>query len=182
MSGTMANHPRKLGSDYVAVGGKFFWPLTMSVEAGCASIVYDDGIEQVVTSDWLPGMSHGTFMVSGQSFGVKIAKVQAGWRLRFRGIDQVFQVMTPRIYELSRHMPVKKAADTSKQLLCPMPGVITQVMVKEGDMVEAGQALATVEAMKMENVLKAEKKATIKSVKVEAGQSLAVDEVIMEFE
>ncbi|MET3778580.1 propionyl-CoA carboxylase alpha chain [Rhizobium alvei] len=182
ISGTMANHPRKLGSDYVAVGGKFFWPLTMSVEAGCASIVYDDGIEQVVTSDWLPGMSHGTFMVSGQSFGVKIAKVQAGWRLRFRGIDQVFQVMTPRIYELSRHMPVKKAADTSKQLLCPMPGVITQVMVKEGDMVEAGQALATVEAMKMENVLKAEKKATIKSVKVEAGQSLAVDEVIMEFE
>jgi propionyl-CoA carboxylase alpha chain len=182
ISGTMANHPRKLGSDYVAVGGKFFWPLTMSVEAGSANIIYDDGIEQVVTSDWLPGMPHGTFTVSGQPFGVKIAKVQAGWRLRFRGIDQVFQIMTPRIYELSRHMPVKKAADTSKQLLCPMPGVITQVMVKEGDMVEAGQALATVEAMKMENVLKAEKKATIKSVKVQAGQSLAVDEVIMEFE
>jgi propionyl-CoA carboxylase alpha chain len=78
-------------------------------------------------------------------------------------------------------MPVKKAADTSRQLLCPMPGVITQVLVKDGDSVEAGQSLATVEAMKMENVLKAERKAVVKSVKVSAGQSLAVDEVIMEF-
>ena len=79
-------------------------------------------------------------------------------------------------------MPVKQAADTSKQLLCPMPGVVTQVLVAEGDTVEAGQALATVEAMKMENLLKAERKAVVKAVKVQAGQSLAVDEVILEFE
>ena len=67
-------------------------------------------------------------------------------------------------------------------LLCPMPGVITSIAVKEGDAVESGQALATVEAMKMENILKAEKRGVVKKIAAKAGQSLAVDELIMEFE
>jgi propionyl-CoA carboxylase alpha chain len=181
ISGTLANHTRKLGAEFVAVGGKYYWPIAVTYEAGSVDISFDDGVSHIVSSDWKPGAGHGRFTVNGQTVGIKIAKASTGWRLRFRGIDQIVQVMTPRVFALSQYMPVKKAADTSKQLLCPMPGVITQVLVKEGDSVEAGQSLATVEAMKMENVLKAERKAVVKSVKVAAGQSLAVDEVIMEF-
>jgi propionyl-CoA carboxylase alpha chain len=181
ISGTLANHTRKLGAEFVAVGGKYYWPIAVTYEAGSVDISFDDGVSHIVSSDWKPGAGHGRFTVNGQTVGIKIAKASTGWRLRFRGIDQIVQVMTPRVFALSQYMPVKKAADTSKQLLCPMPGVITQVLVKVGDSVEAGQSLATVEAMKMENVLKAERKAVVKSVKVAAGQSLAVDEVIMEF-
>ena len=79
-------------------------------------------------------------------------------------------------------MPEKLPPDTSKMLLCPMPGVVTSVAVKIGDEVQDGQVLATVEAMKMENVLRAERKGVVKSIAVEAGASLAVDELIMEFE
>jgi propionyl-CoA carboxylase alpha chain len=181
ISGTLANHPRRLGGQYRVVGGKYRWPVGVSFDAGKVDIRFDDGASHVVSSDWKPGAPHGRFFIDGEVFGIKIAKSSTGWRLRWRGIDQVVQVVTPRIFELSQFMPVKKAADTSRQLLCPMPGVITQVLVKDGDSVEAGQSLATVEAMKMENVLKAERKAVVKSVKVSAGQSLAVDEVIMEF-
>ena len=182
ISGTLANHTRRLGNDYVAVAGDRDWPLTVTYQGGVTDISYGDDVNHVVSGDWQPGMTSATFVINDQSFSVKVTHAGTGWRLRFRGIDMIHRVMTPRVFELSRFMPVKQAADTSKQLLCPMPGVITQVLVKEGATVEAGQPLATVEAMKMENMLKAEKKSVVKSIKVEAGQSLAVDEVIMEFE
>ncbi|WP_455423264.1 acetyl-CoA carboxylase biotin carboxyl carrier protein subunit [Cucumibacter marinus] len=79
-------------------------------------------------------------------------------------------------------MPVKAPPDLSKLLLCPMPGQVVRIDVAEGDVVEDGQVLAIVEAMKMENVLRAEKRARVASIKCEAGAILAVDEVIMEFE
>ena len=79
-------------------------------------------------------------------------------------------------------MPEKIAPDTSKLLLCPMPGLVVKINVAAGDEVQEGQALATVEAMKMENILRAERKGVVKSVSAEAGQSLKVDDVIMEFE
>jgi propionyl-CoA carboxylase alpha chain len=86
------------------------------------------------------------------------------------------------VAELARLMPEKVAPDTSNLLLCPMPGLIVNIAVQEGDEVQQGQALATVEAMKMENILRAEKKGAVKAIKCQAGDSLAVDEVIMEFE
>ncbi|WP_428982291.1 acetyl-CoA carboxylase biotin carboxyl carrier protein subunit [Oricola cellulosilytica] len=79
-------------------------------------------------------------------------------------------------------MPEKVAPDTSNLLLCPMPGLVVALHVKEGDEVQEGQALAMIEAMKMENVLRAEKAGTVASIPVEVGDSLAVDAVIMEFE
>ena len=97
-------------------------------------------------------------------------------------MDVVAHVRSPRVAELAKLMPVKLPPDTSKMLLCPMPGVVTSVLVKEGDVVEAGQPLATVEAMKMENVLRAERKGAVKRIAAAAGESLAVDELIMEFE
>ena len=79
-------------------------------------------------------------------------------------------------------MPVKKAADTSRLLLCPMPGLVVSVAVEAGQQIKAGETLAVVEAMKMENVLRAERDLTIAKVLAEPGDSLAVDAVIMEFE
>jgi propionyl-CoA carboxylase alpha chain len=97
-------------------------------------------------------------------------------------MDVAARVRSPRIAQLARLMPVKLPPDTTKLLLCPMPGVITSVLVSAGEAVEAGQTLATVEAMKMENVLKAERKGVVKHVAAATGQSLAVDELILEFE
>jgi len=79
-------------------------------------------------------------------------------------------------------MPEKVAPDTSKMLLCPMPGLIVKINVEEGEEVQEGQALCTVEAMKMENILRAERKGTVSKINAAPGDSLAVDEVIMEFE
>ncbi|AYG66055.1 acetyl/propionyl/methylcrotonyl-CoA carboxylase subunit alpha [Rhizobium sp. CCGE531] len=182
ISGTLANHTRKLGEDFVAVGGDQSWPQRVADEGRVINIAYGDGINHTVESDWQPGATLSAFVINGQRLSIKVARVSTGWRLRFGGVDMVHHVMTPRIFELAQYMPVKQPADTSKQLLCPMPGVITQVLVSEGDTVEAGQPLATVEAMKMENMLKAERKSKVKAIKAEVGKSLAVDEVIMEFE
>src|SRR5690606_34698604 len=101
---------------------------------------------------------------------------------RWRGVDVVARIRNPRVAELARLMPKKLPPDTSRLLLCPMPGVVTSILVSEGETVELGQALATVEAMKMENVLRAERKGTVSRVAAKAGASLAVDELILEFE
>ncbi len=102
--------------------------------------------------------------------------------MRSRGADLKVQVRTPRQAELARLMPEKLPPDTSKMLLCPMPGLVVKVDVEVGQEVQEGQALCTIEAMKMENILRAEKKGTVSKINAGAGDSLAVDEVIMEFE
>ena len=112
---------------------------------------------------------------------VKIAPVAGGYRLRFRGAEIKAQVLPRKVAKLARLMPEKQAADTSNLLLCPMPGLIVSIAVNEGDEVQEGQTLAVVEAMKMENVLKAERKGTVSRIPVKPGDSLAVDEIIMEF-
>ncbi len=94
----------------------------------------------------------------------------------------VVEVLPAHVAELSRHMIEKVPPDLSKYLLCPMPGLLTALNVGEGDRVEAGQPLAVVEAMKMENILRAEKAGAVKAVKAKPGDSLAVDAVILEFD
>ena len=111
----------------------------------------------------------------------KVTATAGGYRLRHRGATLEATIMSPRLAELDALMLKKEAADTSKQLLCPMPGLVVSISVKEGDEVQEGQALAVVEAMKMENTLRAEKKATVSKIHAGPGDSLAVDEVIMEF-
>jgi propionyl-CoA carboxylase alpha chain len=113
---------------------------------------------------------------------LKVGKIPGGFRIRNRGADMKVHVRTPRQTELAELMPEKMPPDTSKMLLCPMPGLIVGVNVAVGDEVQEGQALCTVEAMKMENILRAEKKAVVTKVNAAAGDSLAVDDVIMEFE
>ena len=104
------------------------------------------------------------------------------WRLTTHGASHLVSVLPAHVAELSHHMIEKAPPDLSKFLLCPMPGLLTALHVGEGDKVEAGQPLAVVEAMKMENILRAEKTGTVAKVAAQPGESLAVDAVIMEFE
>ncbi len=183
ISGTLANHARHVGRDWVVrLNGAGEYPVSIKEEGSKTLVSFDEETTLSVASDWLPGRSHAHFTLGGTRIGVKVQQVNSAYRLRWRGIDVKALVRSPRIAELARLMPEKLPPDTSKMLLCPMPGVITSVAVKEGDEVQEGQALATVEAMKMENVLRAERRGIVKKVAVEPGASLAVDELIMEFE
>ena len=103
------------------------------------------------------------------------------YRLWHRGANVLAKVMTPRAAELASHMIERIPPDTSKLLLCPMPGLVVSINVEEGQDVKAGEALAVVEAMKMENVLRAEKDGVVSKVNAKKGDSLAVDAVILEF-
>jgi propionyl-CoA carboxylase alpha chain len=113
---------------------------------------------------------------------VLVEKQGRSWRMTTRGGSHRVTVMTPTVAELARHMIEKVPPDLSRFLLAPMPGLVTRSDVAVGDKVEAGQPIAVMEAMKMENILRAEKSATVKATPVGAGESVAVDQVIVEFE
>ncbi len=130
----------------------------------------------------MPGHTLAEMNVDGEPLVLKVGKISGGFRIRARGADLKVHVRTPRQAELAALMPEKLPPDTSKLLLCPMPGLIVKVDVEVGQEVQEGQALCTVEAMKMENILRAEKKAIVSKINAGPGDSLAVDEVIMEFE
>jgi propionyl-CoA carboxylase alpha chain len=112
---------------------------------------------------------------------LKVARATGGYRVRTRGADLRIHIRTPRTHDLAALMPVKVPPDTSKYLLCPMPGLIVKINVAEGDEVQEGQALCTVEAMKMENILRAERSGTVSRINAAPGASLKVDDIIMEF-
>ncbi|MEO1459851.1 MAG: biotin/lipoyl-containing protein, partial [Pseudomonadota bacterium] len=132
--------------------------------------------------DWQPGERLARIVLPGAApMLIKVDQRTEGFRLRYRGADLDVKVRTARAAALARLMPEKAVADTSKMLLCPMPGVVVSIAVAEGDEVQEGQALCTVEAMKMENVLRAERRAKVSRINAEPGASLAVDDVIMEF-
>ena len=181
ISGRMDNHERVVGADWVVdVGGTRF-EASMEADRHGADVTIDAEVLRV-ESDWTPGQTLARLWVGGRGLVLKVAKIVHGFRIRTRGADMAVHVRTPRQAELAALMPVKEAADTSKLLLCPMPGLIVRIDVVEGEEVQEGQALAVVEAMKMENVLRAERKGRVAKVSAAAGDSLAVDDVILEFE
>ena len=181
ISGRMDNHERKVGADWVVdVGGTRF-EASMDADRHGADVTIDGEVLRV-ESDWTPGQTLARLWVGERGLVLKVAKIVHGFRIRTRGADLTVHVRTPRQAELAALMPVKEAADTSKLLLCPMPGLIVRIDVGEGEEVQVGQALAVVEAMKMENVLRAERKGRVAKVNAAAGDSLAVDDVILEFE
>ena len=182
ISGRMDNHERHVGSDWVVRIGDREWPVRIKADPEGSDVCFEDGTCLRVQSDWVPGKSLARLMVDGRPLTLKVGKIPGGFRLRTRGADLGVQVLTPRQAELARLMPEKQAPDTSRLLLCPMPGLVVSLAVEVGDTVEEGQALCTVEAMKMENILRAERRAVVAKINAEPGQSLAVDDVIMEFE
>ena len=132
--------------------------------------------------EYTPGDRLVQAEVDDTVYGVKVEPTRSGLRMTTRGAIHNVQILPSRIAHLTRHMIEKVPPDLSKFLICPMPGLLVALHVAEGDKVEAGQPLAVVEAMKMENILRAEKSATVKKVNAKAGDSLAVDAIILELE
>ncbi|OOY18810.1 acetyl/propionyl-CoA carboxylase subuit alpha [Thioclava sp. DLFJ5-1] len=182
ISGTLGNHERKVGKDWAVSLQDQDFKLKVNADRNGSTILFEDGEEMRVESDWTPGDPLAELTVNGAPLVLKVGKIPMGFRIRVRGADLKVHVRTPRQFELAQLMPVKLPPDTSKFLLCPMPGLVVKISVEEGAEVQEGQPLATVEAMKMENILRAEKKGTVKKINAEAGASLAVDDIIMEFE
>ena len=182
VSGRMDNHERKVGTEWVvSLQGQSF-EVSIAADQQGSTVTFADGNTHRVASEWTPGDQLAKLDVDGSPLVLKVGKVSGGFRLRSRGADMTVHVRTPRQAELAALMPEKVAPDTSKLLLCPMPGLIVKVDVEVGEEVQEGQALCTVEAMKMENILRAEKKGVVSKINASAGDSLAVDDVIMEFE
>ncbi|MEX5727274.1 propionyl-CoA carboxylase alpha chain [Rhodovulum iodosum] len=182
ISGTMDNHERHVGDNWVVCAQGVWFAVRIEADHEGSTVHFDEGDHHRVTSAWTPGQPLARLTIDGEPLVLKVGKAPNGFRVRHRGADMRVSVYTPRQAELAALMPEKLPPDTSKMLLCPMPGLIVKVDVEEGQEVQEGQALCTVEAMKMENILRAERKAIVTKINAGAGDSLAVDDVIMEFE
>jgi propionyl-CoA carboxylase alpha chain len=186
----------KIAGQHAAAGGKPAqdWVLAfggdhlpMKLIAGefgspaAIELVLAGGAPLSVATDWRPGQRVWRGTVGGESVVAQVQRRGHIVRVERRGASRFTRLLTPRAAELDRLMPEKAAADASRVLLCPMPGLVVSIAVAEGQKVEPGETLATVEAMKMENVLRADREVTVARILAKPGDSLAVDAVIMEF-
>jgi propionyl-CoA carboxylase alpha chain len=176
----MRGHRRQVGHDWVvAVRGRRF-PLRLTpVEGGCT--IEFEGESYALRSDWKLGdlIMRGTW--NGEHVCVQLQRI--GWRYRVIhwGTQADVEVLTARAAHFLSLMPDKPKPDLSRFLLSPMPGLLTELAVRAGQEVKAGEKLAVIEAMKMENVLRAESDCVVKEVRAAQGDSLAVDQPILEF-
>ena len=181
VSGRMDNHERRVGDDWVVQIDETVFPVFVSADTAGANVKFEDGTSIRVSGDWQPGKKLANMSANDNKLIIKIGKLTGGFRMRTRGADLRVLVRTPRQAELSKYMRDKIPPDTSKLLLCPMPGLIVKIDVEVGQEVQEGQPLCTVEAMKMENILRAERKGLVAKINSKVGDSLAVDDVILEF-
>ncbi|HEY8578802.1 MAG TPA: biotin/lipoyl-containing protein, partial [Beijerinckiaceae bacterium] len=159
------------------------WDVTLDDAEGALMVRFDDASAHAhrLESDWTPGQPVWRGRIDDETVAVQVRPVLNGYHLTHAGAAVEARVYTRREAELAALMPEKVAADTSRALLCPMPGLVKALLATEGQEVKAGEPLAIVEAMKMENVLRAERDVTVKAVRAKEGDSLPVDAVIMEF-
>ena len=150
-------------------------------KGGTLAVTDDKDLVDIV-GRWTPGQRLLTVLVDGRKRTVQVRRIGRNWELQTRGASHKVQVLSPHVAGLSKYMIEKPAPDLSRLLLAPMPGLLTRLDVAVGDKVEPGQPVAVMEAMKMENILRAPKSATVKATPATAGDSLAVDQVIVEFE
>jgi propionyl-CoA carboxylase alpha chain len=181
ISGQVSGHSRVVADNWVVLLRDRSYPVRVVMADGGYRVTLD-GKALVIMSSWKLGevLFRGT--LDGVPFSLRVNRADIAYRLTHGGVEADVLVMNPRAAELQTLMPEKTIADTSKFLLSPMPGLLVSVAVSEGQEIKAGEELAVVEAMKMENVLRAERDATVLSIKVSPGESLAVDQVILEFE
>ncbi|UNU42954.1 acetyl/propionyl/methylcrotonyl-CoA carboxylase subunit alpha [Sphingopyxis sp. YF1] len=162
------------------------WQVTIDGEAHKVKLgkkhIKVDGDKVDIALEYAPGDRLVVAGIDGSELAVKVARTRSGWRMTTRGRIHEVRVLPWHVAPLATHMIEKVPPDLSKFLICPMPGLLVTLHVGEGDKVEAGQPLATVEAMKMENILRAEKAGVVKTVNAAQGDSLAVDAVILEME
>ena len=150
-------------------------------DGAAITVTFEDGAKHVLSSKWVPGIPVWAGTIDGAPVAMHVRALPNGFELAYRGIEVKAFVFTEREARYARLMPVKKLSDTGKAVRCPMPGLVVSLAVAEGQEVKAGETLAVVEAMKMENILRAERDGTIKKIRVKKGDSVAVDAVVMEF-
>ena len=182
ISGQLNGSPHLSTERVIEIGGERFEILVDGYDGGL--LVNFDPQEPPldVVGRWRPGQPLLALTIDDVPLSVRVKRQRGGWKLTCHGGSHLVKVYSPRVAELARHMIAKVPPDLSKFLLAPMPGLLTQLHVAPGDAVEAGQPLAVVEAMKMENILRAERAGTVKAANFAAGDSLAVDAAILEFE
>jgi propionyl-CoA carboxylase alpha chain len=181
IDGQLRGYERRVTSDWVVVMNGAFHPVTVVATEGGHDVVYA-GRTYAVRSSWQFGQALFSGAINGQPIHVQVERHNQSYRLFHAGTQSDVKVVTPRAAELLHHMPVKAPPDLSRFLLSPMPGLLVSVAVKEGDEVKAGEELAVLEAMKMENTLRAVRDGVVARVNFQPGASLAVDDRIMEFE
>lgn len=182
ISGQMTGYERRVADSWVVAIGDVHKPLSVKTfQADCGYRVDYKGTNYRVKTDWQFSQKvfHGT--INNQRFCLQVSRQGLGYSILYRGLRINALVMTPRVAELHRIMPTKAAVDLSKFLLAPMPGLLVKLTVQAGQEVKVGEELAVIEAMKMENVLRAPADGKIASVPVNLGDCLTVDQVILEF-
>ena len=182
ISGRMDNHERRVGDNWVVTLQNNKYELNIVADQLGSTVRFEDGLRIRVEGSWTPGDQLANMLVDDTRLTMKVGKITGGFRIRNCGADLKVLVRSKLQSELAQYMIKKDPPDTSKILMCPMPGLIVKIDVEVGDLVQEGQSLCTVEAMKMENILRAERATRVKKINANAGDSLAVDETIMEFE
>jgi propionyl-CoA carboxylase alpha chain len=180
ISGQMRGHERAVGEEFVALMGSEEFPLTVRREPHGAEIDCG-GQTYAVRSGWKPGYPLFKGEVNARTVCIQADRVGISWRLSHAGSRVDIMVLTPRGAEMHRLMPEKIPPDLSRYLLSPMPGLLVRVSVAPGEKIKAGQELAGVEAMRMENVLRAERDGVVAAIHAEPGSNLAVEAKILEF-
>ena len=180
LPGQLAGHERRAPDRYV-VSFDAGSGASHEVRVAPGRAMFPDGAELAVESGWRVGDILFSGTVGGQAMHVQAEPAGLGLRLFHAGASLKASVLAPRVAELARLMPAKRPPDTSRFLLSPMPGLLKAIAVKAGQEVKAGEELCVVEAMKMENILRAERDGTISRLHAAVGDSLAVDQKILEF-
>ena len=182
ISGQVAGHGRQFDDTWVVVTKDGHHLVTVRRMTNGYSVIVD-GTTHEFQTDWQPGepLLRGN-LVGNKNLVIQVERENIAYRLTHGGSQDDVLVLSPAHAELNALMPVKVPPDTSKLLLSPMPGLLISLAVAEGQEVKAGEELAVIEAMKMENVLRAERDAVVSSIKATTGESLMVDQVIMDFE
>ncbi|KCZ53492.1 acetyl-CoA carboxylase biotin carboxylase subunit [Hyphomonas chukchiensis] len=168
--------------DWVVILGDKHHPVHLELgEDGDAQITINGGKPHTLVTAWAPGQHLIEGVLDGKSFAVKFADRTEGYLFRHRGVALRALVCTPTVADLHSRLPEKEKPDTSKLVISPMPGLVVSMDVEVGQEVQAGEAVCVVEAMKMQNIIRAEATGTVKAINVEAGASVAADEIMVEF-
>jgi len=181
IDGQLSGLERQVRDDWVVVMNDEQHPVTVVATQGGHDVEYN-GKTYAVRSHWEFGQHLFSGTINGEEIFVQVEREDQIYRLFHNGSQADVQVITPKVAEFLQYMPVKIPPDMSKFLLSPMPGLLVSLAVEEGQAVNAGEELAVLEAMKMENTLLAERDCVVSSINFETGASLAVDDKIMEFE
>ena len=181
IDGQLAGHERRVPDDWVVVMNKEHHPVSVIGTQGGHDVQYN-GHTYAVRSRWEFGQPIFSGTINGEEIFVQVLRQDQDYRLIHGGSQVDVRIVSPKVAKLLQYMPEKAPPDMSKFLISPMPGLLVSVAVKEGDEINAGQELAVLEAMKMENTLLAERDGVVSRIHYEAGASLAVDDIIMELE